>query len=62
MQNGKTVIVYVAVVKDINGRRYLDALKGFLIDKKNRKTPLENPCMIKLNSTNANILPDGYYE
>ncbi len=55
-------MAYVGAVKYINGRRYLDARKGFLIDKKNHKTPLENPCVIKLNSTTKNILPDGYYE
>jgi len=41
------VPVFVAATKYINGRRYLDATKGILIDKENPKTPLENPCIIK---------------
>lgn len=44
----KTVLAYVAVTKKINGRRYLDALSGFLVDKKNATVPLENPCVIKI--------------
>jgi hypothetical protein len=40
IQEGQTVLAYVAAVKRINGRRYLDPLKGFLIDKKNQATQL----------------------
>jgi hypothetical protein len=56
------VWVYVAVVKLINGRRYIDALKGFLIDKESPKTPLENPCVVTLNLENPNYLQPEHYQ
>jgi hypothetical protein len=47
IQKGRVVSVFVAVTKRIGGQRYLDPLKGFLIDKTNPKTSLENPCIMK---------------
>jgi hypothetical protein len=61
IREGKTVLAYVAAVKRINGRRYRDPLKGFLIDKRNPTTPLENPCMITIKWTDKNNLPLEYY-
>jgi hypothetical protein len=61
IQEGQTVLAYVAAVKRINGRRYLDPLKGFLIDKKNPATPLENPCVVTTKWTDKNNLQLEYY-
>ncbi|UJR23592.1 hypothetical protein I4U23_026581 [Adineta vaga] len=58
---GKTVMVYIAAVKRRNNCLYIDALKGFLMDKKNRKVPLENPFVLELSSAKKNVSPDGHY-
>jgi hypothetical protein len=61
IQEGKTVPVYVAVTKRINGHRYLDSLKGFLIDRKNPQTPLENPCIVEFKWINKKKPPPKDY-
>ncbi len=53
--------VYVAVTKRINGHRYLDSLKGFLIDRKNPQTPLENPCIVEFKWINKKKPPPKDY-
>lgn len=61
MENGKTVVAYIAVVKYINGRLYLHPLKGFLVDKKNTKVPLENPYRMRLEWKTRNIVSPRDY-
>ena len=51
-----------AVVKHIDGRRYLDALKGIVCIKGDRNTPLANPFLIEFPPTNQEDLPKTYYE
>ncbi len=55
MKNGKSIVVYIAAVKRFNGQLYLHPLKGFLVNKKNAKVPLENPCMMRLKWKKRNI-------
>jgi len=61
MQKGKKVSVYIAVTKYINGRRYVDALKGFLINEEDPKIPLENPCLITFEWANEKKPPPKDY-
>ncbi|CAF3072596.1 unnamed protein product [Rotaria sp. Silwood2] len=62
IEKGKKVLAYVAAVKYIGGSRYLDARKGFLIDKKNPQTPLENPFIIQVQCGNRNSPSYKCYE
>ena len=55
------MLAYVAVTKRINGHRYLDPLKGFLMDKKNPRIPLENPCVITIKWTDKKKPPPESY-
>jgi len=55
MKNGKKIVVYIAAVKRIKDRFYLHPLKGFLVDEKNPKVPLENPYMMILEWKTRNI-------
>lgn len=61
IESGGTVLAYVAAIKYINATRRLDALKGFLVDRKNPQTPLENPCVIELKKGNADYKSPKYY-
>jgi hypothetical protein len=55
MKNGEKIVVYIAAVKSIKDRFYLHPLKGFLVNKKNPKVPLENPYMMTLEWKTRNI-------
>ncbi|CAF0792113.1 unnamed protein product [Adineta ricciae] len=61
IENDKTVLVCVAAVKYHSGCLYIDPLKGFVVDKKNHKIPLENPFILKLSNTNKNVSSNGCY-
>ncbi|CAF1634220.1 unnamed protein product [Adineta ricciae] len=61
IENGKTVLVCIAAVKEHSGGLYIDPLKGFVVDKENHKIPLENPFILKLSNTNKNVSSDGHY-
>jgi hypothetical protein len=61
LQKGKRVPFYIAATKKIKGRRCLDALKGFLVDKKNPKIPLENPCIVTFEWANRTEPPPKAY-
>jgi hypothetical protein len=44
---GKSVLAYILVMKRTDDRLYLQPLKGFSIDQKDSKVPLENSYMMK---------------
>jgi hypothetical protein len=61
IKKGQSVPLFIAATKRIQGHRYVDPLKGILIDKKNPKIPLENPCIVKLEWTNQKLPPPKDY-